>query len=173
MTRRAPRSLVAVVGSLFVVSGLMPVAPVSVVLAATPVFINEVHYDNTGTDAGEFIEIAGPAGTNLTGWSIVLYNGTGGTVYDTRTLAGTIPNQQSGFGTVSVAYPVNGIQNGAPDGIALVDSSSVVQFLSYEGSFVAVGGAANGMAEYGHRSHRERVGGSRTLHRPDRYRDDV
>ena len=27
------------------------------------VFINEIHYDNTGADAGEFIEIAGPAGT--------------------------------------------------------------------------------------------------------------
>ena len=41
------------------------------------VFINEIHYDNTGTDAGEFIEIAGPAGTNLSDYSIVLYNGTG------------------------------------------------------------------------------------------------
>ncbi|MCK6538755.1 MAG: hypothetical protein L6Q26_01755, partial [Anaerolineales bacterium] len=33
-----------------------------------------------------------------------------------------------------------------PDGLALVDASNtVVQFLSYEGSFTAVGGAANGM----------------------------
>ena len=35
--------------------------------AAINVFINEIHYDNTGTDAGEAIEIAGPAGTNLAG----------------------------------------------------------------------------------------------------------
>jgi hypothetical protein len=42
------------------------------------VFINEFHYDNTGGDTGEFIEIAGPAGTDLTGWSIVLYNGANG-----------------------------------------------------------------------------------------------
>jgi predicted extracellular nuclease len=146
VTRRVPRSLVAVLGSLFVLSGLMPIAPVSVVAAETPVFINEIHYDNTGTDAGEFIEVAGPAGTDLTGWSIVLYNGTGGAPYDTDALTGTIPNQQNGFGTVSLGYPVNGIQNGAPDGIALVNSSSVVvQFLSYEGSFAAVGGVANGM----------------------------
>ena len=80
--------------------------------AATSVFINEIHYDNTGTDAGEAIEVAGPAGTNLTGWSIVLYNGANGQSYDTDALSGLIPNQQNGFGTVSLSYPVNGIQNG-------------------------------------------------------------
>ncbi len=116
------------------------------VAAATSVFINEIHYDNTGTDAGEAIEIAGPAGTNLTGWSIVLYNGTGGASYDTDLLSGTIPNQGGGFGTVVINYPSNGIQNGSPDGIALVNASNVVvQFLSYEGSFVATNGPANGM----------------------------
>ena len=49
----------------------------------TTIFINEIHYDNNGTDAGESIEVAGPAGTDLTGWSIVLYNGSGGAVYNT------------------------------------------------------------------------------------------
>src|SRR6185503_2244417 len=77
--------------------------------AAISVFVNEIHYDNTGTDAGEAIEIAGPAGTNLSGWSLVLYNGAGGAAYDTRALSGTIPNQQAGFGTLSFTYPVNGI----------------------------------------------------------------
>jgi len=113
--------------------------------AAISVFINEIHYDNTGTDAGEAIEIAGPAGTDLTGWSIVLYNGSGGAPYDTDALSGVIPNQQNGFGTVSLSYPSNGIQNGSPDGIALVNGTTVVQFLSYEGAFTAVGGPANGM----------------------------
>lgn len=110
------------------------------------VFINELHYDNDGTDTGEAIEIAGLASTDLTGWSIVLYNGNGGAVYDTRSLSGVIPNQQNGFGTLSFTYPTNGIQNGSPDGIALVDNSgAVIQFLSYEGVFTAVGGAANGL----------------------------
>jgi predicted extracellular nuclease len=113
--------------------------------AAISVFINEIHYDNTGTDAGEAIEVAGPAGTNLSGWSLVLYNGAGGAPYDTKLLTGIIPDQQNGFGTLSFTYPVNGIQNGAPDGIALVNGTSVVQFLSYEGAFTAVGGPANGM----------------------------
>ena len=113
--------------------------------AAISVFINEIHYDNTGTDAGEAIEIAGPAGTNLTGWSLVLYNGAGGAPYDTKALTGIIPNQQAGFGTLSFTYPVNGIQNGSPDGIALVNGATVIQFLSYEGVFAGVGGPANGM----------------------------
>ncbi len=114
--------------------------------AQTPVFINEIHYDNTGADAGEAIEIAGPAGTDLTGWSVVLYNGSGGAAYDTDALSGTIPDHCNGFGVVVLSYPSNGIQNGSPDGIALVNpSSTVIQFLSYEGSFTAVGGAANGM----------------------------
>jgi hypothetical protein len=113
---------------------------------AAAVFINELHYDNTGTDAGEAIEIAGPAGTDLSGWSLVLYNGANGAVYNTAALTGVIPNQQNGFGTVAIAYPTNGIQNGSPDGVALVNSgSTVVQFLSYEGSFTALGGPAVGL----------------------------
>ncbi|MFN8386340.1 MAG: ExeM/NucH family extracellular endonuclease [Anaerolineales bacterium] len=120
-------------------------APSSSANPTTTVFINEIHYDNTGTDAGESVEIAGPAGTDLTGWSIVLYNGSGGAVYDTDALSGIIPNQQGGYGTIVLAYPANGIQNGAPDGIALVNGSTLVQFLSYEGAFTGVGGAANGV----------------------------
>lgn len=111
----------------------------------TNVFINEIHYDNDGTDTGEAIEIAGPAGTDLTGWDVVLYNGNGGAVYDSDPLSGTIADQENGFGTVALTYPSNGIQNGSPDGIALVDNNdNVVQFLSYEGSFTAVGGPADG-----------------------------
>jgi predicted extracellular nuclease len=110
------------------------------------VFINEIHYDNESTDTGEAIEIAGPAGTSLAGWSLVLYNGANGQTYNTTALSGVIPNQQNGFGTLSFAYPVNGIQNGDPDGVALIDNSSqVVQFLSYEGSFAAVNGPAAGL----------------------------
>ena len=113
--------------------------------AQTTVFINEIHYDNDGTDEGEAIEIAGPAGTDLSGWEIVLYNGSNGTVYDTDALTGTIPDDGSGFGFVSISYPSNGIQNGGPDGIVLSDGVNVIQFLSYEGSFTASGGVADGL----------------------------
>ena len=36
----------------------------------TAVFINELHYDDAGNDSGEGVEIAGPAGTSLTGYTI-------------------------------------------------------------------------------------------------------
>ncbi|WP_150049358.1 ExeM/NucH family extracellular endonuclease [Methylomonas rhizoryzae] len=116
--------------------------------AATPVFINEIHYDNSGTDIGEAIEIVGPAGTDLHGWRLVLYNGNGGAAYDTRLLTGGIADQSgNGYGTLSVSYPSNGIQNGAPDGVALIDADNrVVQFLSYEGSFIASDGPAAGIS---------------------------
>ncbi len=111
--------------------------------AQTPVFVNEIHYDNTGGDTGEAIEVAGPAGTNLAGWSIALYNGSATqlNVYATISLSGVIPDVCSGFGVLSFSHA--GIQNGAPDGFALINSgSAVVQFLSYEGSFTAASGPA-------------------------------
>ena len=109
---------------------------------------SELHYDNIGVDVGEAIEIEGPAGTDLTGWSIVLYDGNGGAPYNTTDArAGTtIPATCDARGVVVVNYPSNGIQNGSPDGMALVDASgTVVEFLSYEGTFTAVGGPADGM----------------------------
>jgi probable HAF family extracellular repeat protein len=109
------------------------------------VFLNEIHYNNIGTDVGEAIEVAGTAGTNLANWSIVLYNGANSLVYDTIALSGVIPNQQKNFGTL-VFYPHGIIQNGAPDGIALVaPSNNVIQFLSYQGAFVANDGPAKGI----------------------------
>ncbi len=107
--------------------------------------ISEFHYDNTGTDAGEAIEVSGPAGMDVTGWSVVLYNGNGGLAYGTSALIGTIPTTCDTRGVLVLNYAVNGIQNGSPDGIALVDASgSVVEFLSYEGTFAAVDGPAAG-----------------------------
>ena len=113
--------------------------------SAQSVFINELHYDNDGADTGEALEVAGPAATDLSGWSLVLYNGTDSqrSPYDEISLSGVIPNQQGGYGTV--AFTRAGIQNGSPDGVALVDANGVViQFLSYEGSFVAASGPAEG-----------------------------
>lgn len=109
-----------------------------------PVWINEFHYDNAGADAGEFIEVAGTAGTNLSGYKLVLYNGSGGAAYQTITLSGLIPDQSGGFGALTFAAP--GLQNGSPDGIALVGPGDVViEFLSYEGPMTATAGPAAGM----------------------------
>ncbi len=140
-TRKSALSLIVLILIISFVGGSTLTAK-----AATNIFINEIHYDNTGGDTGEAVEIAGPAGTDLTGWTLALYNGSATqlNVYDTISLSGTIPNQQNGYGTLSFNTP--GIQNGSPDGLALVDSSNIViQFLSYEGSFTAASGPAAGM----------------------------
>ena len=111
--------------------------------SATP-WINEFHYDNTGADMGEFIEVAGFEGTDLSGYSLELYNGSNGTVYNTTSLSGLIPNEGANFG--AIAFSIAGIQNGSPDGFALVAPGGVVvEFLSYEGSLTASNGAASGM----------------------------
>ncbi|MFM2390597.1 MAG: hypothetical protein RLZZ437_2152 [Pseudomonadota bacterium] len=114
---------------------------------AVTIWINEFHYDNDGTDTGEFIELAGPVSTDLTGWSLVLYNGNGGASYNTVSLTGAaLSNVVNGVGFWAVPYPSNGIQNGAPDGFALVNSAGeVVEFLSYEGTFTATDGPAAGL----------------------------
>ncbi|MEO5590152.1 MAG: DNA/RNA non-specific endonuclease [Gemmatimonadaceae bacterium] len=110
------------------------------------IHISELHYDNTGGDVNERIEITGPAGASIDGWKILLYNGNGGAVYDTKTLTGTLPTTCTTLGVFVQAYPANGIQNGDPDGIALVDASNnLIEFISYEGVFVGVGGAADGI----------------------------
>src|SRR5262249_43583935 len=111
----------------------------------TDLHINEIHYDNVGTDSAEAIEIEGPAGASLAGWSVVLYNGNGGASYNTQTLSGTIPATCGTRGVVVINYPSNGIQNGSPDGMALVGPTGVIEFLSYEGTFAATNGPASGM----------------------------
>ncbi|MEM6398387.1 MAG: hypothetical protein AAF741_18705, partial [Bacteroidota bacterium] len=109
------------------------------------VFVSEFHYDNGGGDVGEFIEVTGTAGFNLDGYSLELYNGNGGASYNTFDLSGNIiDNEGNGYGAISIATP--SIQNGSPDGFALVDDAGVVvQFLSYEGSFTATDGPAEGL----------------------------
>ncbi|WGF91982.1 hypothetical protein [Aequorivita marisscotiae] len=116
---------------------------ISITIPSPEIWINEFHYDNAGTDIGEFIEIAGPAGLNLNNFSLELYNGTTGTNYNTVQLSGIIPNDMNGFGILS--FDISGIQNGPKDGIAVVKNGVVIQFLSYEGTFTATGSNANGI----------------------------
>eukprot|EP00551_Chaetoceros_affinis_P011033 CAMPEP_0203663238 /NCGR_PEP_ID=MMETSP0090-20130426/899_1 /ASSEMBLY_ACC=CAM_ASM_001088 /TAXON_ID=426623 /ORGANISM="Chaetoceros affinis, Strain CCMP159" /LENGTH=773 /DNA_ID=CAMNT_0050526121 /DNA_START=15 /DNA_END=2336 /DNA_ORIENTATION=+ len=108
------------------------------------VWINEIHYDNSRGDFGEFVEVGCNADTDLSGYTIVRYNGNGGTSYGTDTLTGTCSATKNQF--VVVDYSSNGLQNGSSDGIALVDvDKSAVQFLSYEGTLTATNGPAAGL----------------------------
>lgn len=115
----------------------------SAALTLNDVWINEFHYDNAGGDVGEFVEIAGIAGTNLGLLSLEFYNGNGGARYKNVGLSGILENAGGGYGFMS--FLISGIQNGSPDGIALVLNTEVLQFLSYEGSFSATTHTANGL----------------------------
>ncbi len=117
-------------------------------LSAQNVWINELHYDNVGTDEGEFIEIVleNAGSYTLSNFTITLYNGNGGAVYGTHTLdtftTGVVVDN------FTIYYKlIAGIQNGSPDGIAIDYQGTLIpdQFLSYEGTFEAVDGPASGV----------------------------
>lgn len=124
------------------------------VSANAAIVINEMLYDLAGTDAGEFIELYnnGGAPVDISGYTIELVNGSSVTVYDTITIpaATTLNNGEYyvignaatidavfGVGTVDLDDNLNnGIQNGAPDAMALYDGPSVsgtlLDSLAYE-----------------------------------------
>jgi hypothetical protein len=117
--------------------------------------INEVDYDNIGIDTAEYIELfnAGSSSITLAGLSIVLINGSGGAAYDTVDLspvgtlgageylviAGTGVDVPPSAKKLDPVWSQDQIQNGAPDGLALVDTvtKTVLDALSYEGSIGA------------------------------------
>ncbi|MFC5576722.1 endonuclease [Lysobacter niabensis] len=120
-------------------------------VASAEVFINEIHYDNGGSDTGERIEVVATAGENLGSYRIYLYNGStpsAATYYDNDLLpVGSVVNCGGSVRIATLGYAANGLQNGANDAIALVDDSGqLVQFLSYEGAVTGSNGPAAGRA---------------------------
>jgi len=117
--------------------------------------INEVDYDQILADTNEFVEIYNGTGAavSLADYDLVLVNGNNSTTYLTYDLspAGTLANGQYlvvGSSTVTPAMGAlkldfanaqDNIQNGAPDGVALVNKTTgqLVDALSYEGSITA------------------------------------
>jgi len=116
------------------------------------IFISELHYDNVSSDVNEGIEVTALAGTDLSNYTLELYNGNGGGVYNTMTLSGIVTEEANGYGTAAFIYPLNSIQNG-PDAVALIDVSDaenpdIIEFIGYEleGSpFFATEGTAVGL----------------------------
>jgi 5'-nucleotidase len=105
-------------------------------------FISELHYDNAGTDAGEFVAVTAPSGASFEGWSLVLYNGAHGRSYRTLSLHGAVDGGLVGWG--ELFWNVAGLQNG-PDGVALVaPDATLVDLVAYGGLFDFVEGAAKG-----------------------------
>lgn len=119
-------------------------------LASAKVFINELHYDNVNSDSGEAVEVVATQGESFTGYRVYLYNGSAPTAAATYSNslvpAGNVTSCGGSVRIAKVAYAADGIQNGANDGLALVDpAGKVVQFLSYEGQIKAASGPAAGL----------------------------
>ncbi|MBB4659608.1 ExeM/NucH family extracellular endonuclease [Parvularcula dongshanensis] len=111
---------------------------------ATSARINELHYDNDGADVGEFVEVRVNAGEDVSGLTVELVNGNGGSVYGTTAVAGLTMTSDGAYDYYVWELPSNGIQNGSPDGLALSIDGQLIEFLSYEGIFTASAGAAAG-----------------------------
>ena len=96
--------------------------------------IDEIDYDQAGTDHDGFVEIAnvGDAAATLDGIAIVLVNGGDSTEYRRLALTGTLA--VGGH----FAWDTDP-QNGTPDGVALVDTGkgTLLDALSYEGEITA------------------------------------
>ena len=134
-----PYALAAIAACLLTIAWAIPAS-------AQDLWINEFHYDNAGSDTGEFVEVvvADTVATAPAGIEVVLYNGSNGESYQTHVLDTFTATPVPGFTIYDKA--IAGIQNGGPDGIALIDDGNVVQFLSYEGAFTAADGPASGIA---------------------------
>jgi hypothetical protein len=96
--------------------------------------INEIDYDQVGADSAGYVEIAnaGTSPATLDGIALVLVNGGDGTEYARAPLIGSLA--AGAYLRIDVEA-----QNGAPDGVALVDTTSkaLLDALSYEGEITA------------------------------------
>jgi hypothetical protein len=106
--------------------------------------INEVDYDQVGTDANGFVEIknVGTSEADLSAVDLVAVNGGDSAEYDRVALTGTL----AAGAHLEIAIE---LQNGAPDGLALIEGTSLVDALSYEGAITAatVGGQTYNLVE--------------------------
>jgi Lamin Tail Domain/Putative Ig domain len=133
-------------------------ATLHVATSGAHLVINEVDYDQPGTDAGEFVEIynAGTMSFALSGKALVLVNGATGTtnqeyLHVDLSPASSLPaggylvvadqgvTVAPGALALQFAAATNSIQNGNPDGVALIDTSgpTLIDALSYGGSITA------------------------------------
>lgn len=95
------------------------------------IWINELHYDNSGRDRDEFVEIACNQRVRLAGYKIILINGSTRDDYKTINLSETC-SPDSNF---VVRSDVSPMQNGGSDGVVLVQpDGDIIEFVSYEGT---------------------------------------
>ncbi len=126
--------------------GLLALTSCFTLSSHAAVVINEIDYDQPGTDRAEFIELfnAGSSAISLDNYTIDLINGLNSSSYRSIDLTGFSINAGSYFVVCSDASLVancnysftsaNGwFQNGKPDAVALYESTNLLDALSYEG----------------------------------------
>ncbi len=121
---------------------------------AIDVVINEIDYNQAGDDFSEYIELYGPAGKVMIGYTLALYNGDPNYLSPYREIELNLVIPSDGryvLGSAEVpevdevVFTTNGIQNGSPDGVAMLDpSGSVLDAIAYGGSFRVIEGPAAG-----------------------------
>jgi len=108
-------------------------------------WINEVHYDNDGADQNEFVEVVAPSSwQDVSDLSLTLYNGSNGSAYGGPVALSDFTPGETVEGFTFYSHELT-MQNGGPDGLALSRGTNVLQFLSYEGTFTATDGPAQGL----------------------------
>jgi hypothetical protein len=129
---------------------LKPVLALTILATAASahasIIINEIDYDQPGSDTTEFIELfnSGTEGIILDGYFIDLINGGNSSVYRSIDLTGftiepdnyfVVCNDVTQVANCNHAFTTNTgwIQNGAPDAVALYDGIGLLDSLSYEG----------------------------------------
>ena len=132
-----------------VLTNVSAIAMLTTLATAGPsdVWLNEIHYDNSGSDLNELIEISIGSAIIPSSVTVSLYNGSNGTVYNDLNAVSdmALGQEQGGMRLYWVILPSNGLQNGSPDGVAIDVAGTVMQFLSYEGTMTATNGPAAGM----------------------------
>ena len=104
--------------------------------------INEFHYDNINADVNQFIEIR--HNEPLKGYEVILYNGINGYLYNRTDLSSISPTTTTPIYNYTVV-PYNQIVNTAGGIVLKAPNRTVLEFISYEGTFTAKNGPANGM----------------------------
>jgi hypothetical protein len=106
------------------------------------IWINELHYDNSGADLNEFIEVV--SDTVQDSLFIYLYNGINGLPYDS-VLLDTLFWNNPDPDYYTVIWQPDDIQNGSPDGAVLLRGDSMLEAIAYEGEFTGISGPAAGI----------------------------
>jgi len=151
------KNIVAITNTASILGGCMILSAAATATHAA-VVINEIDYDQPGSDIAEFIELFNPGSdqVSLDGYMLELVNGNSGNTYRSLDLAGltiaangylvlcgdTLAVANCNIDITSSSWIQNGGSNG--DAIALLSGGTVVDSLVYEGIGSSLGSLAEG-----------------------------